>query len=879
MVGRADELARLRDVVRRGDRPCGLLLLGLSGVGKTRLLAEALDPRDGAVWVVGTHSGQAIPFGALADWVRSDGDDAADPAVGLAATAARLVQRATSPLVLAVDDAQLLDAMSATLIHRLVLSSGARVVLTAPVGASLPEPIEALWKDGWLGRLDLTPLGEHDIATLLHDVLGRPLETHSLRRLMAATGGSTLFLRELVESERASGGLELVDDTWYWRAPTTVPTSVVDLVRVRLNTVPAHVHEVCEPLAESEPLPVSVVEQLTSSRAVDDSELLQLTRSDSTSREGDPLLRLRHPLYGVALRSAMPAARRRRIRSRLADVLAARASADVGMDDLLTLQRATLTVDSDSEADAVVLLHGAAVASAWYDFVLAERLSRAALHSGAGAAARISLAAALTRQGRVREAVEELRLVLSDDPATAERATAESLLACIELWVKGDIDAGVARLEGVRGSVGEPAVESYLDALAACFAFFSGRPHDCIQLSANIEDSRTASADAVAWAAAARAITHGLAGRTQDALSSAAAGNAAVERTRAQRFIRLPIGNGEILALGLAGELSLVADRARDYERLTQAAAGAEISAAGSFFRGQAAWWRGELAAARRHLEDALTELRDFDSAGWSEQAMIVLVQTVAAQGDPGGARRVLERLETSPRGVYPAFTALLGLARAWAAAAESSPRRALRQLQRTAAVARSLDQAAVEVMAWHTAARWGLPVDLPRLRAVESRVEGPRAPLTIRHAEALRERRPDELDDVAVHWAAIGARGAAADAAAQAAMFHRKTGATAAAHASAMTALDIAHVTQARTPALLALSLPEALTRREREIATLASTGLTNSEIADRLVLSTRTVEGHLNRAYAKLQVTGRHELAPALALPIPALSVPDQG
>jgi DNA-binding CsgD family transcriptional regulator len=52
-------------------------------------------------------------------------------------------------------------------------------------------------------------------------------------------------------------------------------------------------------------------------------------------------------------------------------------------------------------------------------------------------------------------------------------------------------------------------------------------------------------------------------------------------------------------------------------------------------------------------------------------------------------------------------------------------------------------------------------------------------------------------------------------------------------------------------------------LTRREREIAELISSGLTNRAIADRLVLSERTVEGHVRSTLAKLQLTNRTELA----------------
>lgn len=52
-------------------------------------------------------------------------------------------------------------------------------------------------------------------------------------------------------------------------------------------------------------------------------------------------------------------------------------------------------------------------------------------------------------------------------------------------------------------------------------------------------------------------------------------------------------------------------------------------------------------------------------------------------------------------------------------------------------------------------------------------------------------------------------------------------------------------------------------LTRREREIAELVSAGLTNRAIADQLVLSERTVEGHMRNMLAKLQLTNRTELA----------------
>jgi DNA-binding CsgD family transcriptional regulator len=55
-------------------------------------------------------------------------------------------------------------------------------------------------------------------------------------------------------------------------------------------------------------------------------------------------------------------------------------------------------------------------------------------------------------------------------------------------------------------------------------------------------------------------------------------------------------------------------------------------------------------------------------------------------------------------------------------------------------------------------------------------------------------------------------------------------------------------------------------LTPREREIADLVAAGRTNREVADQLVLSTRTIEAHLRNIYATLGVRSRVELARAI-------------
>jgi len=56
---------------------------------------------------------------------------------------------------------------------------------------------------------------------------------------------------------------------------------------------------------------------------------------------------------------------------------------------------------------------------------------------------------------------------------------------------------------------------------------------------------------------------------------------------------------------------------------------------------------------------------------------------------------------------------------------------------------------------------------------------------------------------------------------------------------------------------------LPDPLSEREQEVLALLAQGLSNKEIAQRLYLSVRTVEGHLVNMYGKLGVHSRTEAA----------------
>ena len=56
-------------------------------------------------------------------------------------------------------------------------------------------------------------------------------------------------------------------------------------------------------------------------------------------------------------------------------------------------------------------------------------------------------------------------------------------------------------------------------------------------------------------------------------------------------------------------------------------------------------------------------------------------------------------------------------------------------------------------------------------------------------------------------------------------------------------------------------------LTASERRVAELAAKGQSNPQIAQALFVTRKTVETHLGHIYSKLEITGRAELARALA------------
>ncbi len=93
--------------------------------------------------------------------------------------------------------------------------------------------------------------------------------------------------------------------------------------------------------------------------------------------------------------------------------------------------------------------------------------------------------------------------------------------------------------------------------------------------------------------------------------------------------------------------------------------------------------------------------------------------------------------------------------------------------------------------------------------------------------------------------------------------------------NALAVTALAVASG-QSVVPRKLRASVERpAFSHRERQVLALVSRGLTNSEIAERLLLAQSTVKSHLSSAFTKLGIRSRKEVTALLLDPEQAQSV----
>ena len=425
-------------------------------------------------------------------------------------------------------------------------------------------------------------------------------------------------------------------------------------------------------------------------------------------------------------------------------------------------------------------------------------------------------------------------------------------------WGCGRVDAARAVLANVKDRVDSEAMLDLASAMEVSFAFFSGDLSKAITTGLAVCESEVGSPAAV-WAAMSTSWALALSGRFSDCHRIADAGfrAAALGESGPQRFA---IGLAEVMALTAAGDLP-GADPV--CERYAAVATGVrEAQAIVKAVGGLANFARGALDPASEALHESVAAMLSGFPSGW-----LMLVSALLAQVEAGRnsdvAASALKLSEDANGPQVAVFLPELQLARAWVRASGGQTSSAQRHAIRAAEVARQYGMRAVEMRALHTAVRFGDRSHTARLSELARILDAPLPDAIAAHAHALADRDAHSLDEVAERFSGIGAMALAADAAAQAAREHARAGERAKELESSARAHWLAGKFGLHSPAIDAATQPLPITDREREIAAMVSAGLSNREIADRLSVSVRTVDGHLYRIFAKLDIQSRDQLA----------------
>jgi DNA-binding CsgD family transcriptional regulator len=274
LIGRDSQLAMLAELVTEvaAGRGSSVLIEGEPGIGKSALVRAALAETAGAgcrvFWGAGDELGQALPLLPLLEALRVREPSAdprrntiiqllrgevgtgpgADVSAALAEQLLALIaeQCAVQPTILVIDDLQWADRASVTLWGRLARS--ARQMPLLLVGMMRPVPRRddllalrrAVGDTTWLRLAGLTEVAVAELVAALAG--GEP--DGNLLRLAGGAAGNPLYLTELVAALARSssvtitgaGAAELTNDS----APGSLSAAIAD----RLGFVPGSVRQV-----------------------------------------------------------------------------------------------------------------------------------------------------------------------------------------------------------------------------------------------------------------------------------------------------------------------------------------------------------------------------------------------------------------------------------------------------------------------------------------------------------------------------------------------------------------------------------------------------------------------------------------------------------
>ena len=863
LVGRDAQVDRVVDQLRSAAAGA-VVVAGSAGVGKSRVLTHAVRRLEQVGFAVAlvraSQSASSIPFGALAPLLPVD-ELLADSLVGLLQRAERAIAARGDgqDVVVVVDDAHLLDEASGTLIHQLALAGNVRLLLAVRTGAPVGPSIATVLSGGST-VVELHDLTRADIDALARTALGGDVDAAVVQAVWEASRGNPLYVRELLVASVEDGSIAATGGMWRLVDRLAVPGRLVELVENRVATIDEAGQRALELLAVAGSLGRQSIEDVVGTETI--SRLLQrgLVVVGRDGRRSP--VRLRHPVYEDVIRARMSGRRLRARQQELAEAMEA-----VGLrrrpDRLFAT---TLRLEAGARVDVEMLEAAALDAYFALDVSLTERLTRAGVAAGAGPRLRRILAEILRYQGRSDEAES----ILASAPLVGvdERERALTAIVRAENLFRGlGAHPEAARvLDDALEEVRDPAWREELTAMGAVLTALAGDVRTALATAEPIIAKGPSRAMAVASTAAVASMA--FVGRCDDAAALAeqaflVAGSLAPQESQAVVALHIVERCLGLVEAGRLADADAVAQLSYDWS-----VASGHLLGQGWFamLLARSAQTGGRIDEARRRYREAALVFGDLRDHGIRRWALAGVAQTSALLGRVSEAASALDELDTAPRVAVHLLEPEVVRARAWLAVARGAVTEGRQRLLDAAEWASARGQHGHELTVLHDLVRLGDGrVAAGRAAELAPSIQGALAAARGLHACGVRAQDGQVLDEASSAFADLAANLFAAEAAAQAAIAHRRAGRSAAAEASAARAAELAaRCDGVSTPALASTTSAavDRLTPRELEIASLAARGCTSRDIAEQLSISVRTVDNLLQRAYSKLGITTRQQL-----------------
>ncbi|HEX4008644.1 MAG TPA: helix-turn-helix transcriptional regulator [Solirubrobacteraceae bacterium] len=848
----------------RANGVTGVVVRAPAGVGKSRLAREALTQAEleGAriAWVQATRAAASVPLGPFAGVIPIDvrSDDQFE-----------LLRRSVESLrdlagggqlAVGVDDAHLLDATSAALVLQLANSAAAFVLATVRSGEPCPDAIESLWKDAGATRLELSTLSEQETRELVEAVVGGPIEERAQTWIWETSEGNALYAHELALGMLEKGILTQVSGMWRLLNRAPVSASLAEIISARLAGVAAAERRLLELLALGEPLRLGESLELIGAEPLKAAEGRELITIDGPVPDAE--VRLAHPLYGEVIGSALGSLQARELRLELAAVVQARAH--LTPED--SLRVCAWLIDAGEAPPARMLVEAARAANLSGAPELGADLASRAVTAGAGVDAVLVLARSHAINKRF-EAAESLLAQLEGQIDSQDVALGYLLQRIRGLyWGLRRPDEARTVYERAQGWWSDPAWRRRLDVvwleLAALLDGWAGTV-DRAQRSAALLADESLEEGFREEIELVHAMNLFYSGRVVEAYAMIGSLRPEIPLSghHAERALigwcLVSFESGQAVA-DLETEMTSIL--ARGVRAGDRAACGLSALTLGGL-----ALVAGRYRDATRWLAEAELQFEHRDTFGALMIARAFQVGVACFTGDER-VEEAMQRCQDALQGHEPLPNQIPYLMRAhgWARVALGDRMGAQRLLLDAAARLEYMPLQAAEL--YYEAIRAGAPAATVAgdVSALRERCD---ARLMTAYADHITARADDDgraLLAVAEEFAQIGVLRYATEAAADAARSFLDAGRHDSARRAAARSREFFLDGQGgELPVIEGLTGGAVeLSPREAQLVELAKLGLSNPQIAERLVLSKRTVESHLYRAMQKLGVSDRRDL-----------------